>query len=160
MDKSFWLLTALYFIFAFPLSLMNSKKFRISIPLLFFGSLLIVFFRFGFLPVSTVETVKNLILAVLTSFLVYFCIRVLTADYLSFPDILFGVFSSLYTGFYMNLVSVFFAALLGMLYYLFLSLAQKVRKKKIIFRPIFAISFVPFITLGSLLSMILFYVIA
>jgi prepilin signal peptidase PulO-like enzyme (type II secretory pathway) len=60
----------------------------------------------------------------------------------------------------MNLIATVFAALLGVLHYLAMALIQRHKKKQVIHRPIFAIPFVPFITAGSLLSVILFAFIA
>ena len=160
MNKDFLILSAIYLIFAVPLSLMDSKRFRISLPLLVFGTVAILLFRLGFSAGSNIAIAKNLLIASLSSFLIYFCTRVLSGEGLGWGDVFFGTFSSIYTGFYMNIIATVFAALLGMLYYLFLTMIQKFKKKKFVHRPIFAIPFVPFITAGSVFSVILFYVIA
>lgn len=160
MNKNLLILSAVYLIFAISLSFMDSRKFRISLPVLAFGAVLLILCRFVFLAMPPVPTAKNLGFAVVSSFLIYFCTRVLTAGGLGFGDVFFGMFSALYTGFYMNIIATVFAALLGVLYYLFLAAIQKFKKKQIVHRPIFAIPFVPFITAASALSMILFWVLA
>ena len=160
MNKNFLILSGIYLIFALPLSFMDSRKFRISFPILISGIFVLVFSRFIFLQGDKIVLVKNLLFALISASLIYFCIRVLTAEALGIDDILFGIFSALYTGFYMNIIATVFAALLGMLYYLTLAVIQKFKKKQIVHRPIFAIPFVPFITFGSVLSMLLFWVIA
>ncbi|MBR1721598.1 MAG: hypothetical protein IJ727_03805 [Treponema sp.] len=135
---------------------MDSKRFRISLPLLVFGTAVILFFRFGFTAGSNLAIAKNLLISCFSSFLLYFSIYVLTGEELNFSDIAFGIFSALYTGFYLNIVSAIFAALVGMLYYLLSASLQKFKKTKNMHRPIFAIPFVPFITAGSVLSKLLF----
>ena len=160
MDRNFLVLTAAYLIFAVPLSFMDSRKFRISLPFLLLGSVVLVCVRFFVLPAQTLPLAKNLFFALATSFLIYFCTRVLTAQGLGMGDVFFGLFSALYTGFYMNIIATVFAALLGVLYYLFLAVLQKIKKNSFVHRPIFAIPFVPFISSGSVLAMLLFWVIA
>ena len=160
MNRTLLVLSVVYLIFSLPLSYMDSRKFRISLPLLAAGAVALILCRFFYLSMPLVPVAKNLGLAVLTSFLIYFCTRVLTAEGLGFGDVFFGVFSALYTGFYTNIVATFFAALLGVLYYLALAVVQKLKKKKIVHRPVFAIPFVPFITAGSVLAMLLFWVLA
>ncbi len=156
MDRFFLILTAVYLLFAIPLSVMDSRRFRISLPLLFLGAIAIVFCRFFLFPTHLWPETKNLLIALASSFLIYFSTRVLTAQGLGAGDLFFGMFSALYTGFYMNLVATVFAALLGVLYYLALALLQKHKKKQNVHRPIFAIPFVPFITAGSVLTILLF----
>ncbi|WP_294428722.1 prepilin peptidase [uncultured Treponema sp.] len=160
MDRNFLILNAAYLVFALPLSYMDSRKFRISLPLLLAASVAMICVRFFVLPSQPIPLAKNLFFALASSFLLYFCTRVLTAQGLGFGDIYFGLFSALYTGFYMNLIATVFAALLGVLYYLLLAVVQKIKKSSFVHRPIFAIPFVPFITAGSVLSMLLFWVIA
>ena len=160
MSKNLIVLGAVYLIFALPLSFMDSKKFRISLPIVFIGSVALVLCRLVFLSMPFAPVAKNLILALISSFLLYFSTRVLSGEGLGWGDIFFGMFSALYTGFYMNLIATVFSALLGVLYYLFLAAIQKWKKKTHIHRPIFAIPFVPFITAGSVLCVLLFYVIA
>ena len=158
MIKTFILPSLVYLAFAIPLSLMDLKKFRISLPVLFVGFFVLALCRFIFSLQPALFLAKNLAFALFSSFLIYFCTRVLSADGLGFGDIFFGMFSSLYTGFYMNITATVFAALIGVLYYLFLAAIQKFKKKQFAFKPIFAIPFVPFITAGSILAMLLFYV--
>ena len=160
MNKSLLVLSAVYLVFAIPMSFMDARKFRISLPGLVFGAICVLGVRFGLFSGDAVPLLKNMAFATATSFLIYFCTRVLTAGGLGFGDVFFGVFSALYTGFYMNIIATVFAALLGVLYYLFLAAIQKFKKQQIVHRPIFAIPFVPFITAGSVLSMLLFWVIA
>lgn len=160
MNKNLLILSAVYLVFAIPMSFMDSRKFRISLISLAFGMICILGTKFGLFSGAFIPLLKNTVFALATSFLIYFSIRVLTAGGLGFGDVFFGMFSALYTGFYMNLIATGFAALLGVLYYLFLAVVQKFKKQQTVHRPIFAIPFVPFITAGSILSMLLFWVIA
>ena len=158
MNHNLLVMTALYLLVAFPLSLMDSRKFRISLPFLLLGSIAFILCRFVFLNMPLIPGLKNLFFALSSAFLIYFCTRVFSGDGLGFGDIFFGMYSALYTGFYMNIVATVLAALLGLLYYLLLAIIQRHKKKQHIHRPVFAIPFVPFITAGSVLSMLLFYV--
>lgn len=160
MNKNLLILSAVYLVFAIPMSFMDARKFRISLISLAFGTICILGTKFGLFSGAFIPLLKNMALALATSFLIYFSTRVLTAGGLGFGDVFFGMFSALYTGFYMNIIATVFAALLGVLYYLFLAAVQKFKKKQTVHRPIFAIPFVPFITAGSVLSMLLFWVIA
>lgn len=160
MNKNLLILSAVYLFFAVPLSFMDARKFRISILALCFGAVSVLGVRFGLVSGPWFSLFKNLALAAASAFLIYFCTRVLTAGALDYADLLFGMYSALYTGFYMNIIAAFFAALTGVLYYLSLAVIDKLKKKHIVHRPIFAIPFVPFITTGSVLSMLLFWVIA
>ena len=152
--KELLILGAVYLVFALPLSIMDSKKFRISLPLLMLGVISLLGAKF-FLIVPRISLIKNLLLAIATAFLIYFSTRVLSGDGLGWGDVFFGIYTSIFTGFYRNIIATVFAALLGVLYYLFLAMIQKFKKKQIL-RPIFAIPFVPFITAGALLSFVLF----
>lgn len=160
MNKNYIVLSIAYLIFAIPLSVMDSRKFRISLPLLFAGSLVLVLSHIFFPVMPLTSWLKNLSVALISSFLVYFCTRILTADGLGFGDMFFGMYSAVFTGFYMNMVATVFAALLGVLYYLLLALMSRIKKGQSVHRPIFAIPFVPFITAGSLLAFFLFRFIA
>lgn len=158
MNHAMLILTAVYLLFALPLSYMDSRKFRISLPLLLLGCVALLSCRFVFLSVPIVAGGKNILFALATSFLIYFSTRILSGDGLGWGDVFFGLFTALYTGFYMNILATVFAALLGVLYYLFLAAIQKWKKHTRIHRPLFAIPFVPFITFGAVLAFVLFYV--
>lgn len=159
MSRSLLIMGAVYLLFAVPLSFINSRRFRISLPLVLIGSAALLLCRFVVLG-QPPAVCRNLAFALGSSLLIFFCVRVLSGDGLGWGDVFFGMFSALYTGFYMNIVAVVFAALLGMLYYLMLAAVQRLRKKTHIHRPIFAIPFAPFICAGSVLCVLLFYVIA
>lgn len=154
------ILTVAYLIFAIPLSIMDSRKFRISLIAVLIGSISLLLCRYFLFPSALLPQIKNVAIATGSSFLIYFCTRVLSGEGLGWGDVFFGIFSAIYTGFYTNIIATVFAALLGMLYYLFLAAIQKFKKKNFVHRPIFAIPFVPFITAGNVLSVILFFVIA
>lgn len=160
MSRNFIIIAAVYLVFALPLSFLDSKKFRISLPLLAAGFICLVGARFFFPLMPPIPTLKNIIYALASSFLIYFCTRILSGEGLGFGDVFFGMYSAVFTGFYMNIIATVFAALLGVLYYLVLAVVQGIKKKQVVFRPIFAIPFVPFITAGSLLSVVLFRFIA
>lgn len=91
-----------------------------------------------------------------TSALVFFIARVLSGNGLGKGDIIYGILTSLYALFFVNLVGIAFAALLGILYYLFLAVLDRFRKSEKVLRPIFAIPFVPFISAGAVLARIFF----
>ena len=160
MNKNYIVLLIAYLIFAIPLSVMDSRKFRISLPFLLAGSIVLVLSHVMFPVMPLAFWLKNLLVSLVTSFLVYFSTRILTGDGLGFGDVFFGMYSAVFTGFYMNMVATVFAALLGVLYYLLLALVSRIKKGQIVHRPIFAIPFVPFITAGHLLAFLLFRVIA
>lgn len=160
MKSNLLIITALYLLFALPLSIMDWKKFRISLPALLLGSIALISCRFVFPLMPVIPEIKNICFALVSSFLLYFSARVLTGEGLGFGDVFFGMYSAIFTGFYMNLIATVFAALLGVLHYLAMALIQRHKKKQVIHRPIFAIPFVPFITAGSLLSVVLFAFIA
>ena len=160
MNKNYIVLLIAYLIFAIPLSVMDSRKFRISLPFLLAGSIVLVLSHVMFPVMLLAFWLKNLLVSLVTSFLFYFSTRILTGDGLGFGDVFFGMYSAVFTGFYMNMVATVFAALLGVLYYLLLALASRIKKGQIVHRPIFAIPFVPFITAGNLLAFLLFRVIA
>lgn len=156
MSKHQLIIMAVYLVFAVPLSYMDCRKFRISLPVLLVGTVALIASRFLFPLMPLVPEIKNTLFALISAFLVYFSTRVLTGEGLGFGDVFFGMYSAVFTGFYMNIIATAFSALLGVLYYLLLALIQKYKKKQAIHRPIFAIPFVPFITAGSLLSVLLF----
>ena len=160
MNKNYIVLLIAYLLFAIPLSVMDSRKFRISLPLLLVGTVALALSHIMFPVMPLMIWLKNLAIALVSSFLVYFCTRILTADGLGFGDAFFGMYSAICTGFYLSIVATIFAALLGVLYYLLLALVSKIKKGQTVHRPIFAIPFVPFITAGSLLSFFLFRIIA
>ena len=110
MNKSLLILSLAYLVFALPLSFKDPRKFRISLPFLAFGALAIIFCRFFVLSQPFLPYFKNLAVALASAFLIYFCTRVLTAGGLGFGDVFFGMFSALYTGFYMNIIATVFAA--------------------------------------------------
>lgn len=160
MNKSILILTAVYLFFALPLSFMDAKKFRISLPVVALGAILLIVTRFFALSEPLVPVAKNLAFALVSSFLLYFGTRVLSGEGLGWGDVFFGMYTSLYTGFYANIIAAVFAALLGILYYLFLSAIQKFKKRTFVHRPLFAIPFVPFITAGAVLVFVLWGVLA
>ena len=112
-----------YLAFALPLSFMDSKKFRISLPLLFTGMVALIGSRFLFPTMPFVPLLKNLLFAAASSFLIYFSTRVLSGEGLGFGDILFGVYTSIFCGFYLNIVASVFAASLGLSVVLFYLIA-------------------------------------
>ena len=143
---------------AIPTSIIDIRKLRIPVAYVVFGIVVFVVFyaaEFIMLDEKTLSFFYNPIAALISSFLVYFGARVFSGDGLGKGDIIFGLFSALYTGFYDNMVATVFAALVGILFYLFLKIVQNHRHEDNVLRPIFVIPFVPFITAGALLSQIL-----
>ncbi|MBR4598636.1 MAG: hypothetical protein IKO39_01125, partial [Treponema sp.] len=60
MNKNYIVLSIAYLIFAIPLSVMDSRKFRISLPLLFAGSLVLVLSHIFFPVMPLTSWLKNL----------------------------------------------------------------------------------------------------
>jgi len=97
--------------------------------------------------------------SVFSAALVLFLTRIFSGGGLGIGDIIFGMFSALYSiVWWKNLAALFFAALLGVLFYLFLAVFYKIRKSEIL-HPVFAIPFVPFISAGAILARIFFWII-
>jgi len=161
--------TIFYFIFAIPSSIIDVKKFRIPLIYVCLGIFTFIIFRiveFYYLYSFSnffKSRVINLLIAIVSSAALYFIVRLFSAEGLGIGDIIFGVYTALYCGFYLNLIAAAFAALSGILFYLFLSIFQSIRKKRLqkqdkvnyIHKRIFVIPFVPFITFGAFLSKIL-----
>ena len=149
------ILSGVFLLFALPLSIMDVRKFRISLPLLLIACLALIFCRLFLLSQDLIPSLKNMAFALLSSFLIFFATRIFSGEGLGWGDVFFGMYASLYCGFYLNIVASVFAASLGLLYYLTLAIIQKFKKKKFILKPLFAIPFVPFITGGALLTYLL-----
>lgn len=159
--QPFLLLTAIYLVFALPASLYDSRTFRV--PLWYVGigaAALIVFYIFHPYPFSTsfkVFGLGNPLVAAISAAVLYLLARLLTGGALGWGDVIFGAYTALYTGFPLVFFAIAFAALCGLLFYLALAVRDSWRKKQqFIFRPIFAIPYLPFITFGAILSQVLF----
>ncbi|MBR0032839.1 MAG: prepilin peptidase [Treponema sp.] len=158
MTTKFLLRTFFFLLIAIPASISDIRKFRIPVVYVVAGIVVFVFAdiaEFILLETKTCSFFYNHIAAALSSLLVYFAARVFSGNGLGKGDILFGLFSALYTGFYANMAATVFAALVGILFYLFLKVVQNKFHEENILRPIFVIPFVPFITAGALLSQFL-----
>ncbi|WP_407425879.1 prepilin peptidase [Treponema sp.] len=161
MSRAWFIFSAVYLLFALPLSFIDSRKFRIPVSAVFAGIVVVLISRFYFINLPFILNLKISAFAVITSFLAFFCVRVFSDSAVGWDDILFGIMTSFYSGFYENLVAVVFAALLGILFYLTDSvISKKIKRNDNILKPIFAIPLVPFITAGAVFTKILFYVIA
>lgn len=149
--------TLLFLIFSVPLSIMDMRKFRISIFYTFLGIAAFFVFRFFVLPhVIFFSKVKLCLVSVFSAAIVLFFTRMFSGGGLGAGDIIFGIFSAVYcVVWWKNLAGLFFAALLGVLHYLSLAAFYKIRKDKIL-RPVFAIPFVPFISAGAILARVFF----
>lgn len=162
-ENKFLAETALFLLFAVPLSVMDIRKFRISLVLTFSGIAAFAAYRLllaGFLfPESGFAFKKellHLILSLATSFLAFFMARVFSGNGLGKGDVIFGILTAEYCLFWVNLAGIFLSAVLGILFYLGLAVRDRFMKKNWISRPVFAIPFIPFITAGALLARILF----
>lgn len=161
--------TAVYLLFALPACFWDVRK--LCIPLRFvcvglvalFAYRVAEFHHFYLFGYGFKKCMFNMLIAVATSALLFFCVRVLSAEGLGIGDVIFGVYSALYCGFYRNLVAAAFAALSGILFYLIAAVVKKVRKRicekkgivQLVHRGIFVIPFVPFITFGAVLAVFL-----
>lgn len=158
--------TALYLLFALPSSFYDIRKLRIPLAYVFVGIIAFVIFKiikfhhfYDFSPAFKGSLI-NALIALLSSIALYMLVRVFSAGGLGFGDVIFGAYTALYCGFYRNLFATAFAALLGILFYLFMSIVEKYKKKhlesknrpQLVYHGIFVIPFVPFITAGALLS--------
>lgn len=134
-----------FLLFALPSSFFDIKKFRLPLIFVCIGIVVLFFLRIFCLHFSVINT----FLAVFSSVLILFLTRILSANGLGIGDIFFGTFTAIFCGFYENLISLTVSALVGVLFYLIAFLLKKIKKQKI---TIFAIPFVPFLTIGALLS--------
>lgn len=155
-SQNFLIETALFLVFAIPLSLMDMRRFRISLALVFVGTAVFLAYRL-FMPLEGFSRRLEIIISsALSSLLVLGATRVFSAGGLGKGDIVFGIFTSLYCTFWKNLAGLLFAALIGILIFLFLAVLDKKRKNKKILHPLFAFPFVPFIAIGAILARIFF----
>lgn len=159
--QTFLLLSGLYLLFALPASIYDSRTFRVPLWYIGIGAIsLIVFYVFHPYPFSSsfkVFGLGNPMVAAISAGLLYFFARLLTGGALGWGDVIFGTFTALYTGFPLVFFATAFAALSGLLFYLALAVRDSWSKKQpFIFRPIFAIPYIPFITFGAILSQVLF----
>lgn len=156
-SKIFLIETFLFLIFAVPLSVMDVKKLRISLFYTFLGIAAFFAFRiFYFSAGNFFFQLKFCAVSVISAALVLFFTRVFSGGGLGVGDIIFGIFSAVYcVAWWKNLAGLLFAALLGVLFYLFLAVVSKIRKNEFL-HPVFAIPFVPFISAGAVLARIFF----
>lgn len=156
-SKIFLIETFLFLIFAVPLSIMDVKKLRISLFYTFLGIAAFFAFRiFYFSAENFFFQLKFCAVSVISAALVLFLTRVFSGGGLGIGDIIFGIFSAVYcVVWWKNLAGLLFAALLGVLFYLFLAVLSKIRKTEFL-HPVFAIPFVPFISAGTILARIIF----
>lgn len=155
-SNRFLIETALFLIFAVPISFSDIKSFRIPLVYTFTGIVFFLAFRIFFVPGAIVPKIEEIAASVASSVIVLFATRIFSGGGLGKGDIVFGAFASLYCVWWKNLAGLFFAALLGILLFLFLSAFDKIRKNKKILHPLFAFPFVPFISAGAILSRIFF----
>lgn len=156
-SKIFLIETFLFLIFAVPLSIMDVKKFRISLFCTFLGIAAFFAFRIFYFPAGDFFfQLRSCAVSVFSAALVLFLTRIFSGGGLGFGDIIFGIFSAVYcVVWWKNLAGLLFSALLGVLFYLFLAVFYKIRKNEFL-HPVFAIPFVPFISAGAVLSRIFF----
>ena len=160
---SVWLFVKLgiYALFAIPQSLIDIKKLRAPLPLSIaaFLTLLAFFIAEGFFMPRQIlfNFILTLALGLFLSLLIYLVARLLTSGGLGKGDIWWGCVTGFMCGYPSALIAVFFSALLGIFYYIFLSVRKKSLKKGgVIYKPFFAVPYVPFISVGALLVQILF----
>ena len=148
--------TGLFLIFSVPISFSDIKSFRIPLFYTFAGIVFFLAFRIFLVPGPLVPKIEDIAASLVSSLAVLFLTRIFSSGGLGKGDIIFGAFASLYCVWWKNLAGLLFAALLGILAYLFLSAVDKIRKSKNILHPLFAFPFVPFISAGAILARIFF----
>lgn len=155
--------TALFLLFALPSSFLDIRKLKIPVIYVIVGVIVFFLYRifsfyfyFGNIKVNLLNT----FIAIFSSTILLFITRIFSAGGLGKGDILFGILTALYCNFYVNLIALSFSAISGILFYLLLAVIEKrfneKNPNKRIYRPVFAIPFVPFMTFGSLLAKFLF----
>ena len=159
--ETFIFLTITYLVFALPAAIYDSRTFRIPLWYVGIGAVaLIVFYIFHPYPFSSsfkVFGLGNPIVSMATALVLYVLARLLTGGALGWGDVFFGAYTAMYTGFPLVFFSIAFSALSGLLFYLGLAVRDSHRKNQpFVFRPIFAIPYVPFITFGAILAQVLF----
>lgn len=161
MERALIFETAVYLAFAVPSCVSDIRSFRISLPLIFLGALLLFSLRiFGFallfgLSPDFFLSAGSLVLAALTSALLFLLVRKMCAGGMGLGDVFFAAFTAVYCGFHGNLVAAALSALSGLLFFLLASLFGKKNRfgRR---RRVLAVPFVPFITFGALLSRLFF----
>ena len=147
-------------VFALPAAIYDWRTFRVPLWYVALGiaAMLLLYVFHPFVPGAvTFATVKNPLLAAVTSLVIYVFARLLTGGALGWGDVIFSVLPALFTGLPLVFFAIAFSALSGILFYLALAVRDAHRKKQpFVFRPIFAIPYVPFITFGALLAEVLF----
>ncbi|MBQ7157812.1 MAG: hypothetical protein IJS09_00085 [Treponema sp.] len=159
--QTFLLLTACYLVFAIPAAIYDSRTFRVPLWYVGLGAIaLIVFYIFHpypFSPTFKLFGLGNPFVAAVSAAVIYVLARFFTGGALGWGDVIFGTFTAMYTGFPLVFFATAFSALCGLLFYLALAVRDSWQKKqRFVFRPIFAIPYVPFITFGALLAQVLF----
>ena len=155
--------TALYLIFAVPLSVMDVRRFRISLIYTFTGCAAFLAFRLsgnfsssdGFQIWKAVKMLELCGASLLSSVVILYAARIFSGNGLGKGDIIFGAFTSFYCLFWTNIAGIVFSAVSGLLFYLLLAVFKRKDDEKIL-RPVFAVPFVPFITFGAVLARIFF----
>ncbi len=150
-----------YAIIGVPSAIYDVKRFRISFfyvgaGYVFLG-LCVVYGSFYSAGTVSFEYIKPYIVSVITGLMIYLMFYIFSAGKISKGDVFFGVFTCLYMSFPYSLIATGFAGLICIIYYLFFAIRHTAKKgRPIIFRPIFAIPFVPFIFAGALIVRVLF----
>lgn len=158
---AFLLATALYLLFALPVAIHDIRTFRVPLWYVGIGVIaLITFYVFHPYPFSSsfkLFGLGNPFVAAASAVVLYVLARLLTGGALGWGDVIFGAYTAMYTGFPLVFFAMAFSALSGLLFYLALAVRDSHQKKqRFVFRPIFAIPYVPFITFGAVLAQVLF----
>ncbi len=101
----------------------------------------------------------NPLKAVAVSLVIYWLALLLTGGGLGWGDVFYSVLAALYMGFPLVFFGIAFAAIWGLLFYLFIAVRRSMKKNgAIIYRPRFAIPYVPFISFGAVFVFIFFLI--
>lgn len=151
--------TILFLVIAVPCSLFDIKKLRVPLIPVLAG--IIAFSAFylylGCTRHALWAVVSNPLKASAVSLVLYVLALLLTSGSLGFTDVLFSIVAALYMGFPLVFFGTAFAALWGILFYLFVAVRRSFKKNgAVIYRPRFAIPYAPFISFGAVFSYVFF----
>ena len=163
MITPFVLSLIIFILVGLPLCYMDIRIFRISSPLVITGCVLMlacIGYECYFPDkVFKVVVVKGYAISAVVGLIAYILFNIFSGGKISSGDILFALFACLFLQFPYSLIATGFTGLICLMYYLFFAVRHTVKKgRPMIFRPIFAIPFVPFIFSGTILVKVLFYI--
>lgn len=140
----------IFIVFSIPSAICDAIKLRfpVILPILGFFSVL------GFDIFSQTNLIWPLISAAVIS-LILFLARLFTSGSLGKGDIIFGSFMGICCSLPESLYALLLSSVLGIIYYIFIrTLNKKKAQQTAVYRPIFAIPYVPFLTAGTIITLL------